>query len=591
MKKLIASILSLAVMTSSMTIIPLASVNAAETTNGEYEIRYDASDRVIVSLGDSYSAGEGLDDYYGSTLPLEQKVKSQDWLSHRSPNSWPGQLTLADSNKNKIIMNTKRNENWYFAAMSGAVTYDIDHTAKKDYRKFFLTGENTSSTKEIKYDGIKFKMGSTPIDPQIEMFEQLGSKKADYVTMTLGGNDVQFVPIVESTALNCKFLEFATSKVDVERCNELSEKINNWDLKNVVGSLVIKHGLSFLSMSNLENYLKYIEDSVMPKTISDLEKIYYLIEEKAGKQAHIIIAGYPKIISERNDNPIWTADEARSINEKVSLFNKQIADKVKELHDNGMNISFVSVEDEFDDHGAYSTNGEYINGLSLSGKQELSDFTPVGGCSFHPNSAGVEAYRNCVQNEIKKIEEEKTRIWGRVTDKNNNPISGVEVIQTDDNIDSQSSKTDSNGIYCIELNYEEGRHYNIKFEGEGYESLVVKEENGGHRININAKLKAKDGTISGKVLTEGNTPIENAKVAVNGNTVYTNANGEFSISLPNGNYYFEVSCDGYQTAKIANIAVKSGKTTNLNDVVLKKENKQIYSAEELIDKSIPEIIK
>ena len=135
MRKLIATLLSLVVMTSSITLMPILSVNAVETANGEYEINYDANNRVIVSLGDSYSAGEGLDDYYDSELSLDKKVKSQDWLSHRSRTSWPGQLTLADPSKNKIIMNTRRNENWYFAAMSSAVAYDIDHSAKKDYLK------------------------------------------------------------------------------------------------------------------------------------------------------------------------------------------------------------------------------------------------------------------------------------------------------------------------------------------------------------------------------------------------------------------------------------------------------------------------
>ena len=56
MKKLISSILVFAVIAASILIIPLTSANATETTGGEYEIRYDASDRVIVSLGDSYSA-------------------------------------------------------------------------------------------------------------------------------------------------------------------------------------------------------------------------------------------------------------------------------------------------------------------------------------------------------------------------------------------------------------------------------------------------------------------------------------------------------------------------------------------------------
>lgn len=100
-----------------------------------------------------------------------------------------------------------------------------------------------------------------------------------------------------------------------------------------------------------------------------------------------------------------------------------------------------------------------------------------------------------------------------------------------------------------------------------------------------------DGTISGKVVTENSEPIENAKVTANKKEVYTNANGEFSISLPKGNYSLEVTCDGYQTAKIANINVQPGKTTKLNDIVLKKAKPKTYSAADLVELTIPEIIQ
>ena len=603
MKKIISSILAVAVFIASLTIIPFTSTNVtAAETNGEYEIKYDASDRVIVSLGDSYSSGEGLDDYYDSKLPLEDKIKSQDWLSHRSPNSWSGQLVLKDSNGNPIIMNEHRDNNWFFTAMSGAVAKNIAEPTKKDYLKIQLSGgENTTSTKEINRDELKIEMGTTPIDRQIDIFKHFDSRKADYVTMTMGGNDVQFVPIVESTALNCKFLEFATSKVDVERCIKLSEKINDSNLKDiilpatgVVGNLVIKHGPSVLSMSNLKSYLEYIENSIMPDTIDRLEENYKLIAKKAGSQAHIIIAGYPKIISESNNNPIWTAEEASLINEKISFFNKMIADKIKYLSDNGMNISFVSVEEEFADHGAYSTEGEYISGIDIAGQQEISDIFPVGGCSFHPNADGVEAYRKCVQDEIDKIETKKTRIWGKVTDKNNNPISGVKVTLWN----SDKIKTsDKNGDYSFEVDYEEGRHYQLSFEKSGYETLVVAEEKGGNRITINAKLEKKpvDIVVSGTVKDTNNNLINDVKVTLTdsenntyGSKFTENGKYSFEITSENGRRYtvkFEKL--GYETMSVTE--TDGGTDITINAKLEKEET--TYTAVDLIDKSIPEIIE
>lgn len=564
MKKLISSILTLAVTIASMAIIPLASVNAVETTSGEYEIKYDASNRVIVSLGDSYSAGEGLGDYYDGEFDIPLRVKSEAWLSHRSKKSWPGQLKLKDNNGNTITMidydsdpsswiypaSNKNERHWYFAAMSGAVTYDITNKSVKEFSKKV----NPITTIKNNFEA------TGEIPPQIDIFKKVGNKKVDYVTMTLGGNDIKFVPIVIATALNNDFLEYSQANV-----NPLSK------VSSVFNQPITKARLSVV--------LEYITHFVMPDTLTRLEENYKLIAEKAGSQAHIIIAGYPKLISESNNNPIFSSAEAELINKKISYFNQKVSEIVDKCRNEGINISFVSVEgeDQFGSHGAYSTDGEYINGITLTdwyGSQEITD-GPLSGASFHPNEAGAKVYAKCVQDEIDRIEDQKTRIWGQVVDKNNNPISGVKVTLWNSN---KISKTDKNGIYSFEVDYKRDNHYQLSFEKSGYKVLVAAEDKGGHRITINAKLKAADGIISGKVVTEDNKPIGNATVKCGDKTVKTNGNGEYTISLPSGNYYFEVSCDGYQTAKIANIAVQPGKTTNLNNIVLKKENAQDYKA-------------
>ena len=49
---------------------------------------------IVVSLGDSYSAGEGIEPFYGQGLAIKDKVLNEDWLAHRSEKSWPGQLTV-----------------------------------------------------------------------------------------------------------------------------------------------------------------------------------------------------------------------------------------------------------------------------------------------------------------------------------------------------------------------------------------------------------------------------------------------------------------------------------------------------------------
>ena len=425
MKKLISSILVFAVIAASILIIPLTSANATETTGGEYEIRYDASDRVIVSLGDSYSAGEGLGDYYDGDFDIPVRVKSEAWLSHRSKKSWPGQLKLKDNNENIMTMKdydgiSGKERHWYFAAMSGAVTNNITGWAYKHYYKIdwnLLFPSLSIPYANIDYGSWVFWKDESErvpqeeknIPPQIEIFDQMGNKKADYVTMTMGGNDVDFVGVVIQAAINVPYLEYVSKNPQLMVNQPISKAV-------------------------LASKLDEMENKVMPDTLKRLEENYRLIAEKAGSQAHIIIAGYPKIISPDSNNPIFTKTDAEMIAQKVTTFNDKIKETVKICETNGMNISFVYVDrdNQFGNHGAYSPNGEYIKGISLLDSQDINDLSPVGGASFHPNEEGARVYKECVQDEIDRIESQKTRVWGKVVDKNNNPKPGVRVILTGD---------------------------------------------------------------------------------------------------------------------------------------------------------------
>lgn len=555
MKKFVFSILAFAVTFASITMLPLASVNAVETTSSEYEIKYDASDRVIVSLGDSYSAGEGIDNFYDYDLPISERVKSQDWLSHRSQNSWPGKLTLKDSAGNTIVMKENRDYydhegnhregKWFFAAMSGAVTYDITNSTIKKFSK----KENGLFSKTIKNSD----EATGEISPQIDIFKQLGNKKVDYVTMTMGGNDIDFVDVVTKAAINVPFLEYASMDPNLMAYQPISKAI----LGSKLNDMVI---------------------NVLPDTLKRLEEKYKTIAEVAGSQAHIVVAGYPKIISIDSKNPVFTKTDAEMIAEKITYFNNSLYENVRKSQKNGINISFVYVdgEDQFGNHGAYSPNGEYVYGLTLTsvwGSQEITD-TPLSGKSFHPNPDGVATYARCVQSEIDRIENDKTRVWGHVVDNNNNPISEVKVTLTDDNNEVNIINiSDSNGNYGIELDYKEGRHYTVKFESDGYEPLVVKEEKGGNRITINAKLKALYH-ISGTITDENNNLINDVTITLtdsdgnNCGTIKGNGSYSFGIKEENKTYTLTFEKEGYVTQAKTIIYVAEDRTV---DVKLKRE--------------------
>ena len=86
---------------------------------------------VIVSLGDSYASGEGVEPFYGQDKERLEKMKNYDWLAHRSENSWPAQLVvpgISGTAKDYRVTGTSDGTkacDWYFVASSGAVTTDI----------------------------------------------------------------------------------------------------------------------------------------------------------------------------------------------------------------------------------------------------------------------------------------------------------------------------------------------------------------------------------------------------------------------------------------------------------------------------------
>lgn len=305
---------------------------------------------IIVSLGDSFSSGEGIEPYYGQEnekgeeLPISEKVKNPDWLAHRSTKSWPSQLTLPSVQGE---MSKHRNENWFFVAASGATTQNIKYNFKKEYDKSW---------------GVE---GEYNLDPQLDVFDEIDKGEVDYVTLTLGGNDAGFTDILEICVMygKCSFLH----------PNMLADKINN----------VIK---DFYASGGIHD---------------KLYDAYHDIADKAGEQAHIFVVGYPKLFS--SYIRMISEKEVGLVNDAVIWFNNAIEILVEECDDE-INISFVSVIDAFEGHGAGS-NEPYINEIQyFTQKSENLEWSPTSSASMHPNKKGAAAYARCVQTEINKYE-------------------------------------------------------------------------------------------------------------------------------------------------------------------------------------------
>lgn len=338
-KKIVTSLLCCIIVSSVF--LPIITVNVhAETATEE--------SRIMVSLGDSYSSGEGIEPFYGQNESTADKVKNQDWLAHRSEKSWPGRLTLQGVNGS---MAQNRNDNWFFVATSGAVTDNLSHNQRKEYD----------------IDGIE---GSRYIDKQLDVFKELGDKKAEYVTVSIGGNDAKFADIITEAAIPHPLNPGA-----------LNDKLNSvW-----------------------EEFYYGIDGG---ESIRDrLYQAYCDIQDAAGAQAKIIVAGYPKLLDSNGSGFLFSENEAALINDSVSRFNDEIESIVKSCKVNGMKICFVSVEEAFDGHGAYSDDA-FLNKVYIGKKDQDLKWSVSSAYSMHPNEKGAQAYADCVQAKIDDIEKD-----------------------------------------------------------------------------------------------------------------------------------------------------------------------------------------
>lgn len=324
---------------------------------------------IMVSLGDSYSSGEGIEPFY--CADNEDRYSQPDWLAHRSRLSWPGKLYVPDSEGNRLIMSQNKanysnktksydsygKNNWYFVASSGAETYSLNGTQNKYFD--YYSAEYGS-----------FEHGVKTLDAQLKVFDSIKAGTTDYVTMTMGGNDAHFADVFIYAAMNCSFINI----------NGMDDYINGiWD-----------------EFYNGANSIK-----------NRLIKAYSDIHCAAGNQAHIIIAGYPKILP-KNGFLIFSASESKSINTAITMLNAEMKNIVQSLQSESFKIHFVSVEEAFEGHEIYTGNFKaYLNGIKFAKAQDLSHSQIISASSLHPNNNGAKAYAACVQECINQIELEK----------------------------------------------------------------------------------------------------------------------------------------------------------------------------------------
>ena len=315
--------------------------------------------RVLVALGDSYTAGEGIEPYYGQDAPMEEKCRNPDWLAHRSEKAWPGLLTLPGVDG---VMADHRGVNYFFAAASGAKTQQLFLLTEEEKE----AGMNAGLEKPYNRDGIS---GVAMLAPQLEIFDEVKGKglEADYVVLTIGGNDLDFESVISM---------------------------------GMFGQTAFLPG-----ETNVDKGVALLEQQYETAGVRELlKRAFRDIAACAGPQAVILAVGYPDPFIDETADTVFSKTAAKIINEANYFFTIELINLVDECRSEGMNICYVGVNDAFGGHGAYGAD-PYINPIKLlAGEQDLNSGAIVSSSSMHPNAKGAEAYAMCVQYAIDRLE-------------------------------------------------------------------------------------------------------------------------------------------------------------------------------------------
>ncbi len=494
----------------------------------------------VVSLGDSYSSGEGITPFYGQGKPLGEKVYDADWIAHRSTLSWPSllQIPKQDGTKSQTMSHYRADGfqenladsssefNWYFVAASGATTDDM----------------KLGQSKEIDHWGYKYGLC---LDPQLQVFNRVNGT-VDYVTLTIGGNDVDFAEIITICAMHSSYLQrFSDGTSELER-----------------------------KIADLWDHFDY--------TKAHIKSAYKNIEAAAGKQAAIIVAGYPGLLDPAGKGMLINSDEAQFVDDNVLRFNREIEALVQSCHDNeGMNIHFVDVLEKFKHHEAYAYDN-WINPIMVPSRSEDIKLDVKSSYSMHPNERGAQAYAECVNEAIEQIAKERYigTLSGKICSASDRsyPIQDAKIKVYQGDTYFSSAKSDSSGNYSIRL---PAGDYRVEITASGYLTFIA-------YANVSANYntymetfllvegtEGEIGTASGTVTNAvSGSGLSGVSLTVRSGwnntshgdvitTATTDSSGKYSLSLPLGNYTVLTSLNGFVSSSF-NIIVKEGSTPNQN---------------------------
>lgn len=329
---------------------------------------------VVVSLGDSYSSGEGAEPFYGQNDAFG-KYGDEDWLAHRSQKAWPGKLVI-----DGVELSSMKDDGWYFVASSGAETRHI----MGDDEAGGVQEKSTGIIGDLLWDILD---KDVPLPCQGDIFTDTRIKPGsiDFVTLTIGGNDLGFVDVVTDGVTE-------TAKSGIRSVLEAEHLVTGW---NIWEYLKDRPGLR---SGTLKRNLNSAVATFKTQTLHRLSDLYDYVLDKAGNQATLVVAGYPHLFPDQGRAPFIDHHSAALINSAVDTFDSEVRKMIR--GSKGDKVVFADPRPYFAGREA-----SFINNILLGPQsQELILGTPVSAYSVHPNQYGQVAYAHAVQAEIDKLE-------------------------------------------------------------------------------------------------------------------------------------------------------------------------------------------
>ncbi|MEO6088665.1 MAG: hypothetical protein ABIQ18_36700 [Umezawaea sp.] len=344
--------------------------NQSDDGKSEEDIAWDAvavaplpgkPANIIASLGDSYSSGEGASvsgggDYYPETDVdglTAITPKFADWRDacHRSTKAWSRMMRLGDS-----------------ATPIGQRADALDPTV--DHRLVACSSARTSAI--LSKDGPANAVGGKGEFVYHEV-AQLDSGWVDadttLVTLSIGGNDAEFVDVLKSCVVDNPLVPCQTSSLHPDK--------DSRPLKETEPELI------------------------QGKVRASVETVLRQIHAKA-PNARIVLAGYPAHIISSSlclSTGAILPGENEWLGEMGVLMNMQLQAAVNTVAAEGARIRFSDPTPDFDGKGVCG-DPELIHGVVVTHTPGDPPNQPVSAQSFHPKIEGAQAYSNALTRTL-----------------------------------------------------------------------------------------------------------------------------------------------------------------------------------------------